>query len=83
MKKKDFNDWKTKNRAEINKRVAQLEKEKVETMVRANIGKAKNVHSVRQMRIDIAQLKTLGHEKDLVEKLENKKLKKEKTNGTN
>lgn len=59
MKKKDLTELKTKGIGDLKKKIAELEKEKVSTLLEQKQGKLKNVHEVMKKRREIARIKTI------------------------
>ena len=59
MKKKDLNEFKAKSVMDLTKKLAELEKEKVNRQLELKMGKLKNVHEVKNIRGNIAQIKTI------------------------
>jgi len=82
MKKKELNEWRSKNLSEVVGRAGQFQKEKVETHLKIKMGKIKNVHSANIIAKDIAQLKTIAQVKKLTDKFQ-KTQTKVKENGAN
>jgi len=72
MKKKDFEELKTKTISDLKKKIADLEKEIVNAKLELKMGKLKNVHLVNQKRKDIAQAKTILKQKLFAQEKENK-----------
>lgn len=83
MKKKDLKELKTKSLADLRKKLSELEKEKVKSLIELKMGKLKNVHIVRELRRDIAQTKTIMKMKYLASKLISLKKEKEIKNAAN
>lgn len=83
MKKKDLKELKTKSLADLRKKLSELEKEKVKSLIELKMGKLKNVHIVRELRRDIAQTKTIMKMKYLASKLVSLKKEKEIKNAAN
>ena len=63
MRKKDLEKLKKLGPGELRKRVDDLRKQKMEASVKLSSGEQKNVRAVRNIRREIAQLKTLIGEK--------------------
>lgn len=70
MKKKDLQDLKTKNVKDLRNKIADLEKQKTNSLLELKMGKVKNVHTVKKTKKDIAQAKTIARLKFLMEKNE-------------
>ena len=73
MKRRDLSEFKTKTISDLKKKVADLKKQNVESLLQIKMGKTKNVHEVLKTRKDIAKLETilrlkvLASEKDMEE----------------
>lgn len=63
MKKKEFDQLKIKDIESLKKAVFEKEKEKVRIYLELKMGKLKNVHAARQIKKDIAKVKTIIAEK--------------------
>lgn len=63
MKKKEFDQLKIKDIESLKKAVHEKEKEKVRVYLELKMGKLKNVHAARQIKKDIAKVKTIIAEK--------------------
>ena len=59
MKKKDLSEFKTKTISDLKKKIADLKKQNVESLLQIKMGKTKNVHGALRMRKDIAKLETI------------------------
>ena len=59
MKKQDFSNLKTSSTSDLEKKISQLEKEKIDALIELRMGKAKNVHALKQIKKDIAKMKTI------------------------
>lgn len=59
MKKNELFELKNKKISELAKIIAQKEKQLTEERIRRHLGKIKNVHLVKRMRRDLAQIKTI------------------------
>ena len=59
MKKKEMQEYKNKTLGEIEKKIGELQKKKVETLIEISMGKIKNVHAATKIKKEIAQLKTI------------------------
>ena len=59
MKKKQLIEYRQKSDNELAKRIVQLEREKIETVLQIKMGKIKNVHESARIKKEIAQLKTI------------------------
>lgn len=59
MKKKDLEELKNKNVANLRKTIADLEKEIVNARLQLNQGKVKNVHSLKEKKKNIATAMTI------------------------
>lgn len=68
MKKKDLQDIKTKSINDLKNKVSDLAKQKTNSLLELKMGKVKNVHAVKKIRKDIAQIKTIARLKFLMEK---------------
>lgn len=63
MKKKDFDQIKTKDIESLKKLIWEKEKEKVRVHLELKMAKLKNVHAAHQLKKDIAKVKTIASEK--------------------
>lgn len=79
MKKKDLKEFTSKSTQDLTKKLAQLQKEKLETNLQIKMGKVKNVHLAGKIKKEIAQLKTIVQIKA---KVSQKEAKKENQNGS-
>lgn len=70
MKRKDLQDLKTKDIKDLKSKIADLAKQKTNNLLELKMGKVKNVHAVKKIKKDIAQLKTIISLKILKEKIE-------------
>jgi len=68
MKKKDFDDLKTKSIHDLGRKIRELEKEKISALLELRMGKTKNVHVVKQIKRDIAKTKTIFNAKLFIQK---------------
>lgn len=59
MKRRDLSEFKTKAISDLKKKVADLKKQNVESLLQIKMGKTKNVHEALRMRKDIAKLETI------------------------
>ena len=59
MKNKEMQEYKNKTLGEIEKKIGELQKKKVETLIEISMGKIKNVHAATKIKKEIAQLKTI------------------------
>ena len=59
MKKKDLSEFKTKAISDLKKKIADLNKQNVESLLQIKMGKTKNVHEANRTRKDIAKLETI------------------------
>ena len=73
MKKKQLSELITKNTQDLVSKVAELEKVIVVERFNLNMGKAKNVHSIKNRKRDIAQIKTILKMKELTQNESNYK----------
>lgn len=78
MKKKALDELKTKDLKELGKRVADLEKEKINVLLELKMGKSTNVHSVLNIKKDIAKIKTIIKMKQIIDTAPREKPEKEK-----
>lgn len=72
MKKRDFSEFKAKGIDDLRKRIAELKKQYVESLLQIKMGKTKNVHEGKNMRKDLARLNTIFRLKLLTEELKQK-----------
>jgi len=70
MKKQDFSNLKTGSTSNLEKKIGQLEKEKTDALIELRMGKAKNVHSLKQIKKDIAKVKTILNAKIFIQEKE-------------
>lgn len=63
MKKKDFDQIKTKDAESLKKLIWEKEKEKAKAHLELKMAKLKNVHTAHQLKKDIARVKTIASEK--------------------
>ncbi len=63
MKKKKLAEFQKKAKAEIEKEIAKSKKELVEVEAKISMGEEKNVKKAKNIRKDIAQLKTISRTK--------------------
>lgn len=70
MKRKDLQDIKTKSVKDLKNKISDLEKQKTNSLLELKMGKVKNVHTVKKIKKDIAQVKTIARLKFLMEKNE-------------
>ena len=59
MKKKDLSEFKTKAISDLRKKIADLKKQNVGSLLQVKMGKTKNVHEAANLRKDIAKLETI------------------------
>ena len=59
MKRRDLSEFKTKAISDLKKKIADLKKQNVESLLQIKIGKTKNVHEALRTRKDIAKLETI------------------------
>ena len=59
MKKKDFSEFKTKAISDLKKKITDLKKLNVESLLQIKMGKTKNVHETAKTRKDIAKLESI------------------------
>ena len=79
MKKKDLREFASKSTEEVAKKIAQLQKEKLETNLQIKMGKIKNVHLAGKIKKEIAKLSSIAQIKA---KVSQKEAKKENQNGS-
>lgn len=70
MKRKDLQELKTKSLKDLSSRIGQLQKQKITNLLELKMGKLKNVHSIKKIRKEIAQLKTFSALKSFKEAVE-------------
>jgi len=70
MKRKDLQDIKAKSMKDLKNKITDLEKQKVNNLLELKMGKIKNVHTVKKIKKDIAQAKTITRLKSLKEQNE-------------
>ncbi|MEK9146851.1 MAG: 50S ribosomal protein L29 [Patescibacteria group bacterium] len=76
MKKKELQEIKNKTIENLRQLVAEKVKVRVSQAMEQKLGKIKNVHSIREIKRDIAAVKTI-----LAEKMFEEKTKKESVKG--
>ena len=59
MKRRDLSEFKTKTISDLKKKIADLKKQNVESLLQIKMGKTKNVHEALKGRKDIAKLETI------------------------
>ena len=59
MKRRDLSEFKTKAISDLKKKIADLNKQNVESLLQIKMGKTKNVHEALKGRKDIAKLETI------------------------
>ena len=59
MKRRDLSEFKTKSVSDLKKKIADLNKQNVESLLQIKMGKTKNVHEALKGRKDIAKLETI------------------------
>ena len=74
MKRKDFNDIRGKTIQELGKMVAEKKVEAIKKKMESLAGKEKNLKVYRNSRREIAKILTLIREKEILEKIQTKKL---------
>lgn len=67
MKTNDLNDLKKKTIRELNQKLKDLNKEKLEVAIESKMGKVKNVHSGKMLKKDIAKVMTIIKLKQIAE----------------
>lgn len=67
MKRKELQELRQKDKAQLLKLVREKKKELVKEAADIGLGRAKNVKAVRNLRRDIAQLMTILREKEIIE----------------
>lgn len=77
MKKKDLQDLKTKSIEFLKKEIQNKMKSKNEFKIERDTNKAKNVHKIRALRREIAQITTLINEKAFTERMTKESKEKE------
>jgi large subunit ribosomal protein L29 len=70
MKRKELKDVKIKDISEIIKSIVTKKEELLKIQLKVKIGGEKNLKKAKNLRKDIAQLKTVLHEKEIVAKEE-------------
>lgn len=65
MKRQDLVKYRQQNQAELQAEVNKLSVQLVETKLQQSLGQQKNVRGVKNLRDDIARLKTIIREKQL------------------
>lgn len=86
MKTNELNELKKKTIRELNQKLKDLYKAKLEVVIESKMGKLKNVHSPKVIKKDIAKVLTLIKLKQITEnakKTLNKETKKEAVDVTN
>lgn len=86
MKNNDLNDLKKKTIRELNQKLKELNKEKLEVIIESKMGKIKNVHSGKMLKKDIAKVMTIIKLKQIAENTKpknDKESKKEEVNVAN
>ena len=78
MKKKDLSEFKTKTISDLKKKIADLKKQNVESLLQIKMGKNKNVHEALKRRKDIAKLETILRLKVLTSERDMEEAKKSK-----
>ena len=68
MKRKELQDLKTKSIKDLKSKIADLEKQKTNSLLELKMGKVKNTHAHKKIKRDIAQVKTIARLKFLMEK---------------
>lgn len=63
MKRQEFDQLKTKDIESLEKLVSEKEREKATVHLELKMGKLKNVHGLRQLKKEIAKIKTIIAEK--------------------
>ena len=59
MKRRDLSEFKTKATSDLKKKIADLKKQNVESLLQIKMCKTKNVHEALKIRKDIAKLETI------------------------
>ena len=59
MKRRDLSEFKAKDISDLKKKIADLKKQNVESLLQIKMAKTKNVHESQSMRKDIAKLETI------------------------
>ena len=59
MKRRDLSEFKTKAISDLKKKIADLKKQNVESLLQIKMGKTKNVHEAQKTRKDVAKLETI------------------------
>ena len=67
MKIKQLNELKQQEASALHKKAEDLEKEIVKIRIELNMGKIKNVHSIKNKKKEIAQIKTVINMKNLTQ----------------
>lgn len=78
FKRTQFIEIKSLNTAELIKKLVAAKSELIDLSLDKNMGKQKDVKSVFKKRKEIAQLSTILRQKQLLGKLENEEIKKDK-----
>ena len=69
MKRRDLSEFKAKDISDLKKKIADLKKQNVESLLQIKMAKTKNVHESQSMRKDIAKLETILRLKVLASEL--------------
>jgi ribosomal protein L29 len=77
MKRKDYADLKGKTVAELTKLASTKRTDAIKKKMQTLAGKEKNLKVYRNLRVEIAKILTLIREKEILEKVESEKAKKE------
>lgn len=75
MKKKDWQELKTKNIENLKKFISDKQKELVGIRLELKMDKIKNVHQLAQLRKDIARAKTILKIKQIMQEVEKESVK--------
>ena len=59
MKRRDLSEFKAKDISDLKKKIADLKKQNVESLLQIKMAKTKNVHEALKTRKDIAKLETI------------------------
>ncbi len=78
MKKKEFQEIRNKKIAELEKLVSKRKQEVIGLQAKVKAGQEKNLKKAKNLRREIAQILTLIREKEILEKVEKKEVKKDK-----
>ncbi len=68
MKKEEIKKWREANEKEIGDKVVEIEKQLYEIKHQLSLGQIKNYSQIKEIKKDIARLKTISKEKKWVEK---------------